>query len=145
MALFYFSRRQPDVIVEQAVESFRAAGEFCEVALQRFGERIEEAPDVPGLECLMTWLTPFMQHQRDVAVGTNADVQRPNNEIMGRPVVEIGVLVAHDALILMMPAFHEFAHGALNEAGQITQDEPGVLAGEFDLPVKREVVAAEHG
>jgi len=64
------------MVVEQAVESFRAAREFGEIAFQRFGERIEEAPDVPWLELLMTWHTPFMQNQRDMAIG--ADTQLSN-------------------------------------------------------------------
>ncbi len=33
----------------------------------------------------------------------------------------------------MMPAVHEPANRALNQTGQVTQDEPRVLAGEFDL------------
>ncbi len=134
-----------DVVVEQAVESFRAAGEFGEVAFQRFGERIEEAPDVPWLERLMTWHTPFMQHQRDLPIGADTDIQGTNHEIVGCAVVEVGEFVARDSAVLMVPALHQPAHGALNEARQITQDEPGVLAGEFDLAVKGEVVAAEHG
>ena len=121
------------MVVEQAVESFRAAGEFGEVALQRFGERIEEAPDVPGLEVLMTWHTPFMQHQRDVAIWADTDIQGTNHEIVGRAVVEIGEFVVGDATVLMVPALHQSSHSTLNEAGQITQDEPRVLAGEFDL------------
>ena len=136
---------EPDVVVEKAVEGFRAAGEFVEIALQCFGERIEEAPDVPGLEVLMTWHTPFMQHQREVAIWADTDIQGTNHEIVGRAVVEVGEFVVGDATILMVPALHQPAHGALDEAGQITQDEPGVLAGEFDLPVKREIVAAKHG
>ena len=124
---------EPDVVVEQAVESFRAAGEFGEVALQRFSERIEEAPDVPGLERLMTWHTPFMQHQRDLPIGADPDIQSTDHEVVGCAVVEIGEFVVGDAAVLMMPAVHEPANRALNQTGQVTQDEPGVLAGEFDL------------
>ncbi len=105
------------MVVEQAVEGFRAAGEFGEVAFQRFGERIEEAPDVPGLESLMAWHTPFMQHQRDVPVGADTDIQGTDHKIVGRAVVEVGELVAGDATVLMVPALHQPAHGALNEAG----------------------------
>ncbi len=136
---------ESDVVVEQAVERFRAAGEFGEIAFQRFGERIEQAPDVPGLEVFMTWHTPFMQHQRDVPVGTDSDIQSTNHEIVGCAVVEVGEFVAGDAAVLMVPALHQTAHSALNEAGQITHDEPRVFAGEFDLAVKGKVVAAKHG
>ncbi len=133
------------MVVKEAVEGFRAAGEFGEIAFQRFGERIEEAPDVPWLELLMTWHTPFMQNQRDMAIGADPDIQGTNHEIVGRAVIEVGEFVVGDATVLMVPALHQPAHGTLNEARKITQDEPGVLAGEFDLPVKREIVAAEHG
>ena len=124
---------ESDVVVEQAVESFRAAGEFGEVAFQRLGERIEEAPDVPGLELIIARHTPFMQHQRDLPIGADADIQGTNHEIVGCTVVEVGEFVAGDAAVVMVPALHQPAHGALNEAGQITHDEPGVLTDEFDL------------
>lgn len=82
----------------------------------------------------MTWHTPFMQHQRDVPVGTNADSQSPHYKIVGRAVIEVGEFLAGDAAVLMVPALHQPAHGALNEAGQITHDEPSVLAGELTSP-----------
>lgn len=130
--------------VEEAVQCLGTFREFDEVALQRLGERIEEAPDVPRLEGLMAWLAPFMQNQRNVTVGTDTDIQSTNHEIVGRAVVEVCELVARDAAILMVPALHQFAHGTLNETGQITYNEPGVLAGEFYLAVKGEIVAAKY-
>ena len=124
---------EPDVVVEQAVEGFRAAGEFDQVALQRFSERIEQAPDVAGFELCMAWLTPFMKDQWDMPVGADTDIESTNHEIVGRAVVEIGEFVVGDAAVLMVPAVHEPANRALNQTGQVTQDEPRVLAGEFDL------------
>ena len=53
------------MIVEQAVEGFRAARGFGEVALKRSGESIEQAPHVPSLKRIMTRLAPFMQYGRD--------------------------------------------------------------------------------
>ncbi len=70
------------------MECLGAFRKLLEVALQHFGERIEQAPDVPRLEFLMTWLTPFMQHQRNVPVGAGTDIQSTNQEIVGRAVVE---------------------------------------------------------
>jgi hypothetical protein len=129
--------------VEQAVEGFRAAGQFGEVAFERFGERIEEAPHIAGGELLIAWLTPFVEDQRDVPVGAHADIESTHHEVVGGAVVEIGELVAGDATVLMVPALHQFAHGTLHELWQVTQDEPGVFAGEFYLSTEGEIVAAK--
>jgi hypothetical protein len=134
---------EPDVGVEQAVEGFRAAGEFGEVAFERFGERIEEAPHIAGGELLIPGLTPFMEDQRDVPVGAHADIECTHHEIVGGAIIEIGELVAGDAAVLMVPALHQFTYGTLHELWQITQDEPGVFAGEFHLATKGEIVAAK--
>ena len=93
----------------------------------------------------MTWLTPFMQHQRNVPVGANADIKSTDHEIVRRAVVEVSELIAGDAVVLMVPALHKPANRALYEAGKVAEDEPGVLAGKFDFAIKGEVVAAKHG
>lgn len=132
------------MVIEQPVKGFGAAGQFMEVALERFGERIEKAPDIPGLEVLMTWHTPFMQHQRDVTIGTNADIQGTDHEIVGCAIIQIGELVAGDAAVLMVPALHQFADCPLHELWQVTQDESGVFAGEFHFAAEGEVVTAKN-
>lgn len=57
--------------VQQAMEGLGALGQFGEVAvLERFGERVEQAPDVTTLKGIMTGLAPFVKHVRDQTVGT---------------------------------------------------------------------------
>lgn len=111
---------EPDVGVEQAVEGFRSAGEFDEVAFERFGERIEQAPHVACGELLIAWLTPFVEDQRDVPIGAYADIQRTHHEVVGGAIIEVGELVAGDAAVLVVPAIHQFAHGTLHELWQVT-------------------------
>lgn len=60
-----------------------------------------------------------------------------NDEVVDLNVVDLRLSIAGDATVLMVPALHQPAHGALQKAGQITQDEPSVLACQFDLALKR--------
>jgi len=62
------------MVVEQAMEGFRAAGQFDQVAFERLGEGVEEAPDSARLECLEPWFTPFVEDFRDRPVGHDANV-----------------------------------------------------------------------
>ena len=66
---------QPDVCTQQCVQSLSALRQFCQRPLpERLRERVEQAPDVPLLEFLIPWLTPFMENRWNEAVGTYAYV-----------------------------------------------------------------------
>ena len=87
--------------VEQSMQCFRPARQDDEVALQRFGKRIEQRPHVAGCELLMAWLPPLVEHQRDVTVAAHADVEGADDQIVSRAVVEVGELVAADAFVVV--------------------------------------------
>lgn len=133
------------MVVQQPMQRLGAARQFQEIALQRFGEGVEQAPHVARLKLLVVRVAPFMENLRDVPVAAHAHIEAADHEIVGRAVFQVRELVAGDALVLVMPALHQLAHGTLHKLRQIAGDEPRVLPGEFHLPRKREVVAAEHG
>ena len=62
------------MIVEEAVKGFGAARQFDQVALERLGEGVEEAPDVARLEVVMPGVPPFPQNFWDGSVGNDADI-----------------------------------------------------------------------
>lgn len=125
------------------MEGFGAAGQFMEVAIEGFSERIEQTPDVARLELLVAGHPPLVEHQRDQPVGADADIQSTHHEVVGRPLVQIGELVADDPLVLMVPAFHELAHRRLGQAWQIVGMNH--MRCRASLPKKCEIVAAKNG
>ena len=131
------------MVVEQAVQGFGAFGQLDEVAFEGFGERVEQAPHRALMERLMARVPPLLQHVRQLPGGADADVQGAHHQIVSGAVLQFGVFVAGDALILVVPALHQSAYRALHQLRQIPQDEPGVLAREFDLAAEAEVVANE--
>lgn len=130
--------------IEQAVQRFGAAREFDEVAFQRFGERVEQTPRIPWCERFVSRFAPFVQHSRDELVRAHADIHGAHDQVVCGAVFDIGELIRRDARVLMVPAVHEFADGALNEARQITGDVRGVFARQLHLAGKAEVVADEN-
>lgn len=132
-----FSRGQADVSVEQSVEGFGAFGQFGEVSVfQGLGERVEQAPDVTTFKGIMTGLSPFMKHFRDQTVGANADIGRPDDEVVGFGVGDLGFFVGGDAFVLIVPFGEQETDGATDELGEVADDEPCVFAREFDLTRK---------
>ncbi len=131
--------------VEQTVQGFGALGEFGEVAfLQRFGERVEQAPDIATLKGIMTRLTPFVENRRDESIGAHSNIGGANDKVMGFDVGDLGFLVGGDAFVLIMPFGKQEADGASDQLRQITHDEPGVFAGELDLSGEGKVIAHKH-
>ena len=131
--------------VQKAMEGFGAFGQFGEVSVfQGLGERVEQAPDVTTFKGIMTGLSPFMKHFRDQTVGAHADIGRPDDEVVGFGVGDLGFFVGGDAFVLIVPFCEQETDGATDELGEVADDEPGVFAGEFDLTTEGEVVANEH-
>jgi hypothetical protein len=92
----------------------------------------------------MTGLTPFMKDFRDQTVGAHADIGRPDDEVVGFGIGDLGFFVGGDAFVLIVPFCEQQTDGATDELGEVSDDEPGVLAGEFDLTTEGEVVAYEN-
>ncbi|MDB6025581.1 MAG: hypothetical protein JWM68_1804 [Verrucomicrobiales bacterium] len=136
---------QSDVRVQQPVESFRFLRKIAQGRLlQRLGEAVEHRPHRPLLELFVARLPPFLEHRGDEAVGADADIAGPDDEIMHLEIVDFGFLVGGDAAILVIPEITQLADGALHDLRQVPIDERGVLAGELHLAAEGEVVADEH-
>ncbi len=131
---------QTNVVIEEAVQGFGAFGQLDEVAFQGFGERVEQAPHRAFPERVMARVTPLLQHVRQLPCGADTDVQGAYDQVMCGAVLQFGVFVAGDALVLVVPALHQPPHRALHQLRQIAQDEPGVLACEFNFATEAEVV-----
>jgi DNA-binding NarL/FixJ family response regulator len=68
------------------VQRLGAFRQFGQVAfLQGFGEIVEQAPHVPSFECIMTRLSPLMQHGWDETIAAHANIRGANDEAI--PVV----------------------------------------------------------
>lgn len=127
------------------MQRFGAFRQFGEVAfLEGFGERIEQAPDVPTFKGIMTRLAPLMQHGWDKTVAANADIRSTDYEVVGLSVADLSLFIGGDALVLVMPFRHEFSDGPSHHLGKVTVDEPGVLACEFDLAAKAQIVTNKY-
>ena len=121
--------------VQKAMKGLCALGQLSQVpVLQRLREGVKQAPHVPPLKRIMTGLAPFIEHRRDQSVRAHSDICGPDDQIMGFDVSDLGLLVFGDPGILIVPFCEEEANGAFDELRQITDDEPGVLAGELYLP-----------
>jgi len=68
------------------MQRFGAFRQLREVAfLQRFSERVEQAPHVPSFKGIMPWLAPLMQHGWNETVAAYTDIRGANDEAI--PVV----------------------------------------------------------
>lgn len=92
----------------------------------------------------MAGFAPFLQDSGNLTVRANPNIQGTYNQIMSRTVVEPGRLVVGNAHVLVMPAFHKFAHRTLDQTRKVAGDEPGVLPGELDLTRKRQVITTKY-
>ena len=81
----------------------------------------------------MSRFAPFAQHAGDELVWTHADIHGAHDEVVCGSVFDIRELLRRDAGVLVVPAGHEFADGALNEARQITGEVRGVFARQLYL------------
>lgn len=93
----------------------------------------------------MFWLTPFMKHTRDVAVGAYSHITGANDQVMSDGIFDLGVLVGSDPFILIVPFDHELADRLLGELRQIPKYEPGVFSGKLYFSAEGKIVADEHG
>lgn len=55
--------------IQKPLQSFSALRQLIQVPiLQGLGERIEQTPNIPGLECIETKFTPFMDDRANVGL-----------------------------------------------------------------------------
>lgn len=131
--------------IQQSVERLRPLREFSQGPFfQSFGERVEQAPDVSGVEFIVLRFSPLMEDGGNEAIATHPHVGCTNDEIMRRRVVDPLVLVGIESGGLVMPLLQHSANPGFNQMRQITNDVPGVLPGQLDLSAEAEVVANEH-
>ncbi len=92
----------------------------------------------------MTGLSPFMKHFGDQTVGAHVDIGRTDDQVVGIGVGDLGFFIGGDAFVLIVPFREQETDGATDELGKVSDDEPGVFAGEFDLTTEAEIIADEH-
>ena len=63
---------------------------------------------------------------------------------MRGPVIHVFRFVCGNALVLMVPPFHQSPNSVLREHWDVTEDEPGMFSCDFDFPVETEIVTNEH-
>src|SRR4051794_39042668 len=62
---------------------------------------------------------------------------------MRRGISDVHALVGVDALLLVMPLFHQFTDRAFHQHRKVSADESGVSAGQVDLATEGKIVAYE--
>lgn len=136
---------QADVGVQEAVQGLRARGQSPQAALDGFGDGVEEPPDRARLgKFRVVGAAPLGQHVGHLFGREGVLVHRADDEVVRLSGGEFRLLVGGESLVLMVPAFGQLAGALGDEHGQVTLDETGVLAGDFDLAGKGEVVAHEN-
>ena len=78
-----------------------------------------------------------MQHGWDETVAAHADIRGADDEVMGFNVGDLGFFVGSDAFVLIMPFGEQESDGATDQLRQVSHDESGVFAREFDLAGER--------
>ena len=130
--------------IEQAMQRLRAFRQLRQIAfLQRFSERVEQAPHVSSFKGIMPWLAPLMQHGWDETVAAHADIRGADDQVMGFDVGDYRLLVGSDAFVLIMPFREQESDGTADKLRQIAHDEPCVFAREFDLATEAQIVTNE--
>lgn len=94
---------------------------------------VKETLDVPVLEYRVAGLSPLLQHRRNEAVATDSDIGSPDDQVMSSGIFDVSFLVCSDTLVLVVPFGHELSDGSLCDPGEVSDNEPGVLSGKFDL------------
>lgn len=131
--------------IQQSMEGFCPLRELCETAVfESFREGVEQAPDTPIFKDRVSWFPPFLQDRGDETVAADPNISGPNDQVVSSGVFDVGFLVGSDAFVLVMPFRHELTDGSLSDPGEVSDDEPGVLSGEFDLPREGKVVADKN-
>lgn len=131
--------------VHEAVQGLGAAGQEGQVALQGLGEGVEERPRRAGLELGVRRCTPLRHDLRQGGNRHDADIDRPDHEVVGGEVVDGTVAIPGNAGVLSVPALHELPDGALREQRQIPLNPSCVLPGQLHFTAEGQVVADEDG
>lgn len=131
--------------VEEAVEGLCAPREGIQGTLEVLSGGVEQAPAVAILGKLrVPGIAPLVQDARNLGHGAGTGVEHADHQVVGFRVREFIFLVGGDAGVHVVPALGQAAHGTDGETGEVVHDVSGVLAGDFDLAGKGEVVADEH-
>ncbi len=137
--------KQADVGVQKAVKCLRARGQSPQAALDGFGDGVEQPPDRARLGKLrVVGAAPLGQHVRHLLGREGVLVHRADDQVMRLAGGEFGLLVGGKPFVLLVPAFGQLPGALGDEHGQVALDEPGMLAGNFDLAGKGEVIAHEN-
>ena len=84
-----------------------------------------------------------MKHVRDQTIGAHTDIGSADDEVMRFNVGDLCFFVGGDAFVLIVPFCEQEANGTTDQLWQVTIDEPGVFASEFDLATEAQIVTNE--
>src|SRR5436190_11424107 len=76
--------RQSNVRIEKSVQCFRAPGQSIQITFENFGKAVEQCPERPGVELLVSRIPPLSQDRWDLPWGAGPNVCRADDEIVGR-------------------------------------------------------------
>ncbi len=137
-------KRDPAVTVEQRVQSLRALRQVVEVALQHFGESVEQRPRIAVLELRMVWIHPLISDLGNVGRIATALAVSADNEVVSLHVNQVSALVSVETLVLNTPRIVELTKGLAHNTRQIPEDKPCMATSQLDLTAESEVVTNEH-
>jgi len=128
------SRSEPHHGVTKAMEGLTTVYEGVGIsALERLGVGIEERPQGSCLECFMAWLTPFLEHFRQLGGRDHPVVDGADEEVMGFAIVERTGLVGLNPFVQSAKLLPELTDRSRHQLTQIPRREFRVLPGKTDL------------
>jgi hypothetical protein len=131
--------------VEKSVQCVTAFRQRQHVAAHDVGERVVQAPEVALFRPLRVFgVVPLVENVRECGLAHCATAVSLGDEVVRLNVLEHARLISLDALGVVAPSVEQLAEGPSEEVRKVAQDELGVTTSDFDLVVKREVVADER-
>ena len=88
------------------MQCFRALGQFIQITFENFGKAVEQCPERPGVELLVSRIAPLSQDRWDLPWPAGLNVRGADDEIVCRGIRQVLSFVGTDPLILVMPPFH---------------------------------------
>ena len=105
------------------------------------GEGIEQAPETPWTECLMGWMSPLVEHIRDLRWRDRLAIHCPDHDVVGSGIVDGFSFVGVNSLIELVETITELSNGSCREMAQVSHRVACVLATYSDFAREREIIA----
>ncbi len=111
---------------------------LCAWAIRRGSSLSDSVKALNRLHILRVWtphagLAPLVRHGGNQAIAANAHICCADDQVVGARIRYFALFVGSDTNVLFVPLAHELADGPFGNQGQVTHNNPGVLAREFHL------------